>query len=285
MKLRRPPQATAALVLAPFFLYALAFLLLPSASVLVGAFFNEQGRFTLDFIAALFQGQHLQAYLNSIEISAATAVAGGIFGLLMAYAAISAGSPPWIRTVLTTFSGVAANFAGVPLAFAFISTLGTVGLLTRLLKDLGVDLYGAGFTLFGFAGLVLTYLYFQIPLMILVIAPAIDGLKREWREAASNLGATGYQYWRFVALPILRPSLLGAMVLLFGNAFAAYATPFALTSGLVNLVPTLIGNVLQGNVLTDPHLGQALALGMIVVITISMSLYAILQQRAARWMR
>lgn len=282
---RRPPRVFL-LVLAPFALYALAFLLLPAASVLVGAFFNEAGLFTTSIVASLFQGQFRQAYVNSIEISAATAAAGGIFGLLMAYAAVSPGSPAWIRTVLTTFSGVAANFAGVPLAFAFISTLGTTGLLTRLLRDqVGLDLYSGGFTLFGFAGLLLTYLYFQIPLMILVIAPAIDGMRREWREAASNLGATGVQYWRYVGLPILSPSLLGATVLLFGNAFAAYATPFALTSGVVNLVPTQIGNVLQGNVLTDPHLGQALSLGMIVVITISMSLYAVLQQRAARWMR
>lgn len=275
----------AALVLAPFLIYTFAFLLLPSASVLVGAFQREEGGFTLAHVAALFDGQYLQAFANSLQISAATALAGGVLGLLIAYAALAAGTPRWVRTALTTFSGVAANFAGVPLAFAFIATLGTTGFFTRILKDLGLDLYGRGFTLFSFTGLALTYLYFQIPLMILVIAPAIDGLKREWREAASNLGASGVEYWRYIGLPILLPSLLGAMVLLFGNSFAAYATPYALTSGVINLVTTQIGNVLQGNVLTDPHLGQALALGMIVVIAISMSLYAALQRRTARWTR
>lgn len=273
------------LVIAPFFLYTIAFLLLPSASVLVGAFQNQEGAFTLANLAALLDGQYLQAYVNSLQISAATALAGGVLGLLMAYAALAPGSPRWIRPALTTFSGVAANFAGVPLAFAFIATLGTTGFLTRLLKDAGLDLYGRGFTLFSFAGLALTYLYFQIPLMVLVIAPTIDGLRREWREAAENLGATGLQYWRYIGLPVLLPSLLGAMVLLFGNAFAAYATPYALTSGVITLTPMQIGNVLQGNVLTDPHLGQALALGMIVVIAISMGLYAVLQQRTARWAR
>jgi putative spermidine/putrescine transport system permease protein len=203
----------------------------------------------------------------------------------MAYAAASPGAPRWIRTALTTFSGVAANFAGVPLAFAFIATLGTTGFLTQVLRDNGVNLYQMGFTLFSFSGLALTYLYFQMPLMILVIVPAIDGLKKEWREAASNLGASGVDYWRYIGLPVLLPSLLGAMVLLFGNAFAAYATPYALTSGVLTLVTTQIGNVLQGNVLTDPHLGQALALGMIVVIAVSMSIYAVLQQRTARWMK
>jgi putative spermidine/putrescine transport system permease protein len=272
-------------VVAPFFAYAFAFLLLPSASVLVGALQSEQGGFTLANLTALLDEQYLQAYVNSLQISAATALAGGLFGLLMAYAAISPGSPRWVRPMLTTFSGVAANFAGVPLAFAFIATLGTTGFLTQLLRTMGLDLYGAGFTLFSFTGLALTYLYFQIPLMILVIAPAIDGLRREWQEAAANLGASGAQYWRYVGLPVLLPSLLGAMVLLFGNAFAAYATPYALTSGVVSLVPMQIANVLQGNVLTDPHLGQALALGMIVVIAIAMAIYAALQRRTARWVR
>lgn len=273
------------LVIAPFFLYTIAFLLLPSASVLVGAFQNQEGAFTLANLSALLDGQYLQAYINSLQISAATALAGGVLGLLMAHAALAPGSPRWIRTVLTTFSGVAANFAGVPLAFAFIATLGTTGFLTQLLKNAGLDLYGGGFTLFSFTGLALTYLYFQIPLMVLVIAPTIDGLRREWREAAENLGATGFEYWRYIGLPVLLPSLLGAMVLLFGNAFAAYATPYALTSGVITLTPMQIGNVLQGNVLTDPHLGQALALGMIVVIGISMAAYAVLQQRTARWAR
>jgi putative spermidine/putrescine transport system permease protein len=273
------------LVVAPFFLYTGAFLLLPSASVLVGAFQQEGGGFTLAHVTALLDEQYVQGYVNSLAISAATAMAGGLLGFLMAYAAIAPGSPRWVRTTLTTFSGVAANFAGVPLAFAFIATLGTTGFLTRLLRGAGLDLYGSGFTLFSFTGLALTYLYFQIPLMILVIAPTIDGLRREWREAAENLGATGAQYWRYIGLPVLLPSLLGAMVLLFGNAFAAYATPYALTSGVITLVPMQIGNVLQGNVLTDPHLGQALALGMIVVIAISMALYAALQRRTSRWTR
>ncbi|MGH2374905.1 MAG: ABC transporter permease, partial [bacterium] len=250
-----------------------------------GAFQNQEGAFTLANLAAVLDPQYLQAYINSLQISAATALAGGVIGLLMAYAALAPGSPRWIRPALTTFSGVAANFAGVPLAFAFIATLGTTGFLTQLLKNAGLDLYGRGFTLFSFTGLALTYLYFQIPLMVLVIAPTIDGLRREWREAASNLGASGFQYWRYIGLPVLLPSLLGAMVLLFGNAFAAYATPYALTSGVISLTPMQIGNVLQGNVLTDPHLGQALALGMIVVIAISMGLYAVLQQRTARWAR
>ncbi|HEY7197274.1 MAG TPA: ABC transporter permease subunit [Gaiellaceae bacterium] len=224
-------------------------------------------------------------YVKSIEISLITAIAGGLIGVFMAYAALSAWAPRWIRPTLTTFSGVAANFGGIPLAFAFISTLGTVGLATRWLSHIGLDLYDRGFSLFSFTGLCVVYLYFQIPLMVLVIAPAIDGLRNEWREAAANLGATSGQYWRRIGIPILLPSILGGMVLLFGGSFAAYATAYALTSGRIELVPLQIGELLGGNVLSDPHQGYALALGMIVVIAIAMAVYFALDRRASRWRR
>ena len=130
----------------------------------------------------------------------------------------------------------------------------------------------------------ITYLYFQIPLMLLVIAPAIDGLKREWREANASLGGNSFQYWRYVAFPVLFPSLISTLILLFGNAFAAYATAYALTSGQgFNLVPILIGFDLQGNVISNPHEGQALAFGMFVVLAAMMLLYVPLQRRASRW--
>jgi putative spermidine/putrescine transport system permease protein len=213
-------------------------------------------------------------------------VAGGILGFLIAYAAIREGTPRWIRSALTTFSGVAANFAGIPLAFAFIATLGTIGIVTQFLQNqIGFNIYENGFSLFSKTGVEITYLYFQIPLMILVIAPAIDGLRREWREASANLGASGLQYWRHVGLPILLPSILGAFVLLFGNAFSAYATAYGLTAGGVQLVPIIIGYYTSGNVLSNPHLAQALALGMFVVLGLMMLIYVPLARISARWTR
>jgi putative spermidine/putrescine transport system permease protein len=128
-------------------------------------------------------------------------------------------------------------------------------------------------------------MYFQFPLMVLIIAPAIDGLRREWVEASENLGATTFQYWRYVALPILLPSLLGTMILLFGNSFGAYATAFALTGGQINLVTIVIGSQLTGDVLGDPGLGYALALGMLVVMALAITGYTILQRRTERWLR
>jgi len=153
-------------------------------------------------------------------------------------------------------------------------------------NQLGINIYKNGFTLFGKTGVEIVYLYFQIPLMILVIAPAIDGMRREWQEAAASLGASSRQFWRYVGLPILTPSILSAVILLFGNAFAAYATAYALTTGSgLNLVPILIGAYYSGNVLSNPHFAQALALGMFVVLVATMALYIPLQRRAARWMR
>lgn len=270
----------------PFLAFAVAFLFVPASSLVVGAFQTPQGQLTLDNVRGLFQPFILRAYWVTIQISFVTAVGGGLFGFLLAYAVTLGGLPRWVRTPLMTFSGVASNFAGVPLAFAFVATLGRVGLVTTLLQTLfGIRIYSYGFNLYSFWGLTLTYIYFQFPLMVLIVAPALDGLKREWREASENLGATPAQYWRYVALPILLPSLLGTMILLFGNAFGAYATAYALTGGSVNLVPIVIGAQIRGDVLHNPGLGYALALGMVVVMTLSILGYTWLQGRTARWLR
>lgn len=271
---------------APFFLFAIAFIFWPAGTLVVGAFRDPQGNFTLANIAELFQPFILNAYWLTIQVSVVTAVGGGILGFLVAYAAILGGLPRGVRTTLTTFSGVASNFAGIPLAFAFIATLGRVGLVTVLLRDMfGINIYDWGFNLYSFWGLSLTYMYFQFPLMVLTISPALEGLRREWREAASNLGASGVQYWRYVALPILLPSLLGTIILLFGNAFGAYATAYGLTGGSLNLIPILIGQQVRGDVLHNPGLGYALALGMVAVMAVSITAFTWLQSRTSRWIR
>lgn len=269
----------------PFFAYTILFLFLPAGAVMVGAFKGVHGGYTVDNVRQLFHQPYLNAYKTSIEISAVTAVLGGFAGLAVAYAAIRDGTPRWIRNVLTTFSGVAANFGGIPLAMAFVATLGTIGIATQFMQNtLHLNIW-QGYQLFSKTGVEIVYMYFQLPLMILVIAPAIDGLRREWREAAANLGANSWQFWRHVGLPVLMPSILGAMILLFGNSFAAYATAYSLTSGTVPIVPILIGAYYQGNVLDNPHLAQALAFGMFVVLAAMMIAYIPLQRRAARWVR
>ena len=270
----------------PFFAFAGAFLILPVGFLLVGSFFDEAGAFSVAAYGNLFRPDILSSFLATIEVSLVTAIAGGILGLLLAYAVILGGLPRPLRSAVMTFSGVASNFAGVPLALAFIFTLGQLGLVTKLLKDvLGYNPYQHGFTLYSKLGLEIVYLYFQIPLMVLVIAPAIDGLRREWQEAALNLGATPRQYWRHVALPVLAPTILGSMVLLFGNAFGAYATAYQLTGGTLNIVGVKVGAQISGDVLHDQALGYALAVGMVIVMSVAIALYVWLQRRAERWRR
>ncbi len=270
--------------LVPFLIFSTLFLLIPTFYLVVGSFLDSTGQFTLQNYAGLTDEVPLNAYKTSIEISLVTALAGGIFGFLMAYAVISAG-PSRFRSGLMTFSGVASNFAGVPLALAFIFTIGRAGLLTGLLAGLGIDPYSSGFSLYSKLGLEIVYFYFQLPLMILIIAPAIDGLKVEWREASENMGAQTWQFWRYVALPVLMPSLLGAMILLFGNAFGAQATAYQLTGGFINIVTILIGNQLTGDVLHNVGAGYALAMGMVGILAMTLIAYQFLQRRSERWLR
>lgn len=269
----------------PFLAFAVAFLLLPATSIVVRSFQDDAGQLTLQNIFDLRQSNIIAAYTVSLELSLVSAVVGGLMGFLMAYAITLGGLPDSMRSLLLSFSGVASNFAGVPLAFAFIATLGRLGMVTGWLKTAGLDLYGAGFNLYTFWGLTFTYLYFQIPLTVLILTPALDGLRREWREAAENLGASTREYWQYIALPILLPSLLGTLILLFGNAFGAYATAYALTGGQINLVSILIGAQISGDALQNPGLGNALALGMVMIMAVSILIYSWLQQRASRWLK
>jgi putative spermidine/putrescine transport system permease protein len=270
----------------PFFLFVFLFIVLPSIKLFVGSFQDSKGAFTLKNFSDLFTPDILGAYWVSIRISLATALGGGILGFFMAYAVTVGGLPRWVRTGLSTFSGVASNFAGVPLAFAFIATLGRTGLMTVLLKTLfNINLYDQGFSLYSFWGLTLTYMYFQFPLMVLVITPSLDGLRKEWREACENLGGSTFHYWTKIALPVLMPSLMATMILLFGNAFGAYATALSLTGGFINLVTVVIGSQIKGDILHNVGLGYALAVGMVIIMALSMTIYYILRRRSERWLR
>ena len=271
---------------APFFLFALLFLIIPTCYLMIGGFQDADGNFTLANIQELFSPSILAAYWISIKISIASAIGGAVIGFFLAYAAVMGGLPAWIRPTIMTFCGVASNFAGIPLAFAFLATLGRTGLVTVLLiKYFDFNIYHTGFNLLSFWGLTLTYLYFQIPLMVLILAPALDGLKREWREASAILGASGIQYWRMVALPIIWPSILGTTLLLFANSFGAIATAYGLTGSSLNIVTILLYAQIQGDVLHNQNLGYALALGMILITALSNGGYMWLSARSERMRR
>jgi putative spermidine/putrescine transport system permease protein len=270
----------------PFGVYVTLGLILPMIAVAVGAFQTNSGGFTLSNVHAATHGVYLHGFEQTIILSVITSIVPGILGLLIAYAIFTAKRGTILRQVAVTASGVFANFGGVPLAFLFIATLGSSGLATQWLTDLGFNPYDHGFSLYTLAGVVVVYMYFQIPLMVLVILPALEGLRPAWREAAQNLGARTWDYWRFVGGPVLLPSFLGCVLLLFGSALSAYATAEALTTGTIPLTAIQIGSFLNGNVIAgQENIGKALGLGMVVIIAVAMVLYVALQRRSAKWLR
>jgi putative spermidine/putrescine transport system permease protein len=277
--------APPALGLLPFLGYLLVFLVVPTVTVVVGAF-QEDGRPSLTNVRTLFSETALRALWHSVLLSGATAAIGAVLGALLAYLVVTRSRKSVFRRAVLAMSGVLAQFGGVTLAFAFIATLGFSGVVTELMRStLHVDVFGSGW-LFGLPGLVLVYSYFQIPLMVIVFLPALEGLRPQWREAAVSIGATTRQYWLRIGLPLLRPAFLGAMLLLFANAFAAYATAAALVSQGSPIVPLLIRTALTSEiVLGRQNLAFALALEMIVVVAVVMAAYAVLVRRTSRWLR
>ncbi len=266
--------------LAPFAAFLFLFLLLPTYGIVKKAFTGDG---SVETFFQIFEDER-KAFWGSIKVSLVTAAIGVICGTAIAYAAATATRPRWLRSVVAAFSGVAANMGGVILAFLFFTLLGRQGLGTKVVRDgLGYDLYGSSwFDITGFWGWVTVYMYFQIPLMVLITLPAVDGLRPAWREASANLGGTSWTYWRRVGLPVLAPSMLGGFLLLFANSFSAYATVYALNNQ-ANVVPVKISFGLSGDVGVRSSQPYALATGMIIVISIAMGGYLMLRKRAERW--
>lgn len=281
---RRPAISGAWLGLLPYLGFLVLFLIIPVVANLWNTFVSH-GRFSLDSISRLLEPQYRDAFLTTISLSLVTAALGGAGGLILAWALNAAEKPRWLRNLVLSYSAVASQLGGVPLAFAFIAAMGVQGVVTRSVLDItGWDL-SQTFPLASFAGLVVVYLYFQVPLMAILMLPAFGALKKQWAEAAASLGASPWQYLRDVAFPILWPPVLGALLLLFANSFSAYATAYALAGGRVNLVPILIGFFISGDVLMDESFAAALVTGMIVIIVVTMALRSILERRAGKWLR
>ena len=290
--------------LAPFFVYVLLVFLVPIGFILFESFRKTvQGPATRDPVTQQFvhtnvtsftgsniseslKGIYLSSLLTSVRLSIIVAVIGAVFGVLLAYAVVNSRSSA-LRQIVTAAAAVTANFGGIPLAFLFIATLdANSGILTKFLQDnFHFNLADDGhIQLAQLSGLSLVYLYFLIPLMVLVMTPALEGLKPQWGEAAENLGASRWSYWRYVAGPVLFPNFLGSLLLLFCSSFSAYATAYAINSSFP-LVTIRIYAVLSGNVLPgQENLGAALALDMIVIVLPLTVIYQLLQRRTSKWL-
>ncbi len=269
--------------LVPLVAYMALFLFLPAAGVLVNAFRSNSGHFSLVNLRMAAQSAYLKSLTVSVELSAVSAVIAGVAGLIVVVAIVSSPSRLMHR-VSGSMSAVLANTGGIPLAFAFIATLGNFGIITKLLAGAGFNPYVHGFSLYSISGLVIVYQYFLVPMMVLVMLPAVEGLRREWSESAASLGGRRHHFWRYVGLPLLAPTFFSGLLVLFADAFAAYATAAALAGGVIPLVPIEIGNFVSGNVIADQtHLGDALGLEMVVMVIVVAVVYGTVQHRRARW--
>jgi putative spermidine/putrescine transport system permease protein len=271
----RRPSAPAWAGTVPFFAYVGVFLLLPTGIVIYNAFKNPNGGFSLSGVKALGSSALRSVFVGSLELCLVSSLTGAIFGAILAYAVASGDPDGVVRRLYLAVSGVLAQFGGVTLAFAFLVLIGPVGLL----------MHASWYYDFPW-GIAVIYAYFQIPLMVLVFMPAIDGLKVQWREASENLGASAWQYWRHVGAPLLAPAFAGASLLLFANALSAFATIEAWENQIAYIVPQQISTVLNSEVgLANANEADVLALGMVIMVAIVMTGYALLQRRAARWLR
>lgn len=267
--------------LVPFASFALALIVMPVATLVKGSLTGPDGP-TLEFYAQLTRPLYMRAFANSLVLSAVTALLAVVIGLPIAQAIVRSRSSS-LRRALIALSDVTTNFAGAPLAFSFIVLLGSTGIVTRvLLEGFGIGLYPS-FSIYSLPGLTLAYLYFQLPLMVLLIIPALEGLRREWKEAAQNLGASSWQYWRLVGWPILAPAVFAGFVLLFANAFGAFATAYTLVGSDLDLATLQIAFLISGDVRHDPALASAMAVVMLAIMAVSVASFRVSQRRFARW--
>jgi putative spermidine/putrescine transport system permease protein len=284
---RHSPRSLAWLALTPFAAYVLVFLALPTVLAVASGLFDGNGALTLDNLAALADPVVLRTFWNSVWLSVLTALVGAVIGALVCYALLGMSETGAIRTAVDAASGVLAQFGGVMLAFAFIATIGQQGVVTLFLDGvLGIDIFENGVWLYELPGLVLPYVYFQVPLMVITFMPALSSLRPHWVEANLTLGGTTASFWTQIGLPVLAPSFLSCLLLLFANAFSSYATAAALASQGSQIVPLQIrASLTSETVLGREHLAGALALGMIAVVGLVMWAYSLVQRRAARWQR
>jgi putative spermidine/putrescine transport system permease protein len=269
--------------LVPFLLFCMAFEIVPIIFLLRGSFIEKTtGAFTLDHYRALNHPLYINSFLNSIKLSGLTALIGVVLGTFIGYAIFR-----WpgraMRETLITLSDVTTNFAGAPLAFAFVVILGLNGVVTQfLMQYLHYELY-PDFSIYSFSGLILAYVYFQLPLMVLLILPAFAGIKQSWQESAQSLGANTFQFWWRIGIPVLMPSLIAGLTLLFANAFGAYATAYTLVQAKLSLVTLQIGYMIAGEVRQDQAIGMAMAILSLVIMGFSIAAYQLSTLRARRW--
>lgn len=273
----------AGIALAPFVVFIVLFEAIPVVVLILGSI-GWLDHPTLKYLTAVFtQPVYRQSVTNTLVVSAISSIIGAIAGTAIGYG-LTATRHARIRGGLIALANVTANSGGITLAFAFITVIGITGGLTIALKIVGVDLYSF-FSLYSMWGLVIVYIYFQVPLMIVLTLPAFGALRLEWREASSTLGGTSVDFWRRVGVPILTPAIIAGTVLLFASAMGAFATALALMGGQANVMTTQVTVLRQGEVIFNPSQADAVAVALLVFVAVAVIAYHVIEGRTLRWLK
>ncbi|MFC3389073.1 ABC transporter permease [Salinicoccus sesuvii] len=269
--------------LLPFALLIVGFLLLPLLNMIIQSFRAEDGIFGLtQYITIFGDAFYLQAIKNSLTISLISSTVAIILAAIGGYSISRlAGKGNRIMVAITNMT---AYFEGIPLAFSFVILLGNNGLFTLLFSQLGLNNF-YDFNLYSWNGLIVVYIYFQVPFAIMLLLPTYQGLKDEWRYASNLLGGSQLAYWRHIALPILFPGLIGTYTILFANSLGAYATGYALLGSTYNLLPLQIGSLIAGDVFLQPNLASALGVVLALIMMLALWLNGSIMRRVRRDLR
>ena len=249
----------------PLFVLALMFLLLPLGNLVVKSFcLPEAGTFTLQNYRDIFtKAIYLAAIKNSLKLSFLSTAAGLFISFITALAVTQLA--PKGQSRFMSVLNMVSNFAGLPLAFAFIVIMGSSGVVIQIAEELGFTLFSE-FRLYSEDGLLLLFIYFQIPLGTLLLIPAFQGIRPEWKESAAIMRANPLQFWTKVGVPVLIPSLTGTFGMLFANALTAYATAYVLMTTNYPLLPIKIASMFTGEMAQQEELGSALSIVMMGIM-------------------
>jgi putative spermidine/putrescine transport system permease protein len=271
------------LAFAPFLIFCAMFELIPVVALLLGSVGGVE-RHSFEWIAKVFTNPTFQRSIwNSLLLSVTSSLLGAVLGTAIGYA-ITRTSHDRVRRALITLASLSSNAGGISLGFAFITILGSAGMITILLRQFGIDLLSF-FSIYSVIGLIVVYLYFQVPLMIVLMLPAFAGLRADWSEASASLGGTNRDFWRRVGIPVLMPSIVAGTVLLFVSSMGAYATAQALIGSRINLMTIQISILRRGEILYQPAQADAMATVLLAMVAVSVLAYHLIQRRAQRWIK
>jgi putative spermidine/putrescine transport system permease protein len=271
------------LAFAPFLIFCAMFELIPVVALLLGSVGGVE-RHSFEWIAKVFTNPTFQRSIwNSLLLSVTSSLLGAILGTAIGYA-ITRTSHDRVRRALITLASLSSNAGGISLGFAFITILGSAGMITILLRQFGIDLLSF-FSIYSVIGLIVVYLYFQVPLMIVLMLPAFAGLRADWAEASVSLGGSNRDFWRRVGIPVLMPSIVAGTVLLFVSSMGAYATAQALIGSRINLMTIQVSILRRGEILYQPAQADAMATVLLAMVALSVLAYHLVQRRAQRWIK